>query len=71
MAVAALAVSIVSLLLAAWVAFRQDRLQRLVAEREQRDRTEHLALERYTLEHDERGWRRWGPGPPAPPGESD
>jgi hypothetical protein len=64
MALAALIVSIISLAIATAFAIRQERWQRETSRREERDRKHALELQRYPLEHDEGGWRRWGPGPP-------
>ena len=64
LAAAALAVSIISLVLSSVLAIRQQRFERRVIREEQLDRKEALALQRHALEYDEGGWRRWGQGPP-------
>lgn len=67
-AIAALAVSILALVVSALLVIRQERFERRVVAEEQRDRKEALALQRHALENDDGGWRR--PGRRPPPSES-
>jgi hypothetical protein len=67
-AVAALVVSVIALVVSTLLVVRQQRFERRVVREEQRDRKEQLALQRYALEYDDRGWRRWRP--PRPSGDS-
>jgi type VI protein secretion system component VasK len=69
-AAAALAIALASLVASIFFAIRQERwrrrdhdLNRETRDREAADREEQLALQRYDIEHDEGGWRRWGTPP--------